>query len=78
MNNFEVIIGIEVRCGFNTKTKINAYPTTACHKSAVNTNINEIDLGQLGALPSVNAAVCKGLYLCTSITHENKPPLHCF
>lgn len=67
MNNFEVIIGIEVHTALNTKTKMFSN-TSADHKAAVNLNINEVDLAHPGALPTVNKqAVYKGLFLANAL-----------
>ncbi|MDR0545862.1 MAG: Asp-tRNA(Asn)/Glu-tRNA(Gln) amidotransferase subunit GatB [Mycoplasmataceae bacterium] len=58
MLNFEATIGIEVHVALNTKTKMfSASPVSAT--SEPNTNINEIDMGLPGALPSPNVAACK-------------------
>ncbi|ASP27884.1 aspartyl/glutamyl-tRNA amidotransferase subunit B [Spiroplasma corruscae] len=53
MNNFEVIIGIENHVELKTKTKMFSDAPVSFGKSP-NTNVNEIDLGYPGALPSVN------------------------
>lgn len=67
MNNFEVIIGIEVHTALNTKTKMFS-ATSTNHKAPVNLNINEVDLAHPGALPTVNKqAVFKGLFLANAL-----------
>ncbi|MCV3743724.1 Asp-tRNA(Asn)/Glu-tRNA(Gln) amidotransferase subunit GatB [Ureaplasma sp. ES3154-GEN] len=67
MRNFEVIIGIEVHCALNTNTKMFS-SALLDHNAAVNTNINEIDLALVGAMPTVNMqAVHKGLFLARAL-----------
>ena len=58
MNNFQTVIGIEVHTVVNSKTKMFS-GTKSSHTDPVNQNINEIDLGLPGALPSVNEEVVK-------------------
>ncbi|MCQ2747972.1 MAG: Asp-tRNA(Asn)/Glu-tRNA(Gln) amidotransferase subunit GatB [Mycoplasmoidaceae bacterium] len=58
MNNFQTVVGIEVHTVVNSKTKMFS-GTKSCHTDPVNTNINEIDLGLPGTLPSVNEEVIK-------------------
>lgn len=72
MQNFEVIIGIEVHTALNTKTKMFSNTPTS-HKSMANTLINEIDLALPGTLPSVNQEVVhKGLFLAKALhMHTN-------
>ncbi|WP_038079542.1 Asp-tRNA(Asn)/Glu-tRNA(Gln) amidotransferase subunit GatB [Ureaplasma canigenitalium] len=70
MNNFEVIIGIEVHTALNTKTKMFS-PSVCDHNSAVNTNINPVDLAHIGTLPTVNrSAVNKGIKLASALHME--------
>jgi aspartyl-tRNA(Asn)/glutamyl-tRNA(Gln) amidotransferase subunit B len=53
MSNFIATIGLEIHIQLNTKTKM--FSTTANNfQSNVNTNVNEYDLGQPGAMPRVN------------------------
>ncbi|EDT87783.1 glutamyl-tRNA(Gln) amidotransferase, subunit B [Ureaplasma parvum serovar 14 str. ATCC 33697] len=67
MQNFEVIIGIEVHTALNTKTKMFSNTATS-HKSIPNTLINEIDLALPGTLPTVNQEVVhKGLFLANAL-----------
>ena len=58
MNNFQTVIGIEVHTVVNSKTKMFS-GTKSSHTDPVNQNINEIDIGLPGALPSVNEEVVK-------------------
>ncbi|MDR0986041.1 MAG: Asp-tRNA(Asn)/Glu-tRNA(Gln) amidotransferase subunit GatB [Mycoplasmataceae bacterium] len=67
MNNFITTIGIEVHTELNTKTKmfsssyVNSY-------DEVNTNINEIDLGLPGSMPTPNKeAVVKAIKLAKAL-----------
>lgn len=58
MNNFKTVVGIEVHTVVNSKTKMFS-GTKSCHTDPVNQNINEIDLGLPGTLPSINEEVVK-------------------
>lgn len=70
ISNFYPTIGIEVHCALNTKSKMFS-PAPNSHNSQPNTNINEIDLGMIGTLPSVNKeAVAKAIKLATAL-HMN-------
>ena len=51
--NFETVIGIEIHCELKTKTKMFSGSRVGFH-DATNSNINEIDLGMPGTLPSLN------------------------
>lgn len=51
--SFETIIGIEIHCELKTKTKMFSSAPVS-FGSAVNSCVNEIDLGHPGTLPSVN------------------------
>jgi aspartyl-tRNA(Asn)/glutamyl-tRNA(Gln) amidotransferase subunit B len=77
MNNFKVTIGIEVHTELNTNSKMfSATPVSFIDEP--NTNINEIDLGLPGTLPSPNkAAVTKGIQLASALKMEIDPML-CF
>ncbi|WP_134110249.1 Asp-tRNA(Asn)/Glu-tRNA(Gln) amidotransferase subunit GatB [Mycoplasmopsis mustelae] len=58
MNNFEVIIGIEIHVELKTKTKIfSAMPID--FDAPANTCANQIDLGYPGTLPQVNKQAVK-------------------
>lgn len=58
MNNFEVIIGIEIHIELNTKTKM--FSSSEINLNALpNTNVNQIDLGYPGTLPLVNKQAVK-------------------
>lgn len=52
-SNFELVIGIEVHVVLNTLTKMFS-PSKSSHFGEVNTNINPIDLGHPGTMPSPN------------------------
>lgn len=70
INNFEIILGIEVHVALNTKTKMFS-PSKSSHNDDVNTNINAIDLGFPGTLPSPNIeAVKKGILLSKALNME--------
>jgi aspartyl-tRNA(Asn)/glutamyl-tRNA(Gln) amidotransferase subunit B len=77
MNNFKATIGIEVHTELNTHSKMfSAAPVSFIDEP--NTNINEIDLGLPGVLPSPNkAAVIKGIQLATALKMKIEPIL-CF
>jgi aspartyl-tRNA(Asn)/glutamyl-tRNA(Gln) amidotransferase subunit B len=67
MNNFKAIIGIEVHTELNTRSKMFSSSPVSSYDE-VNTNINEIDLGLPGILPSPNKeAVIKGIQLATAL-----------
>lgn len=70
MNNFQTVIGIEVHAVVNSKTKMFS-GTKSCHTDPVNQNINEIDLGLPGALPSVNEEVVKKAICLAHALHMN-------
>jgi aspartyl-tRNA(Asn)/glutamyl-tRNA(Gln) amidotransferase subunit B len=67
MNNFKATIGIEVHTELNTRSKMfSTAPVSFTDEP--NTNINEIDLGLPGTLPSPNKeAVIKGIQLATAL-----------
>ena len=70
INNFEVIIGIEVHTVLNTKTKMFS-SSLNLHNAAPNTLVNVIDLGLPGILPAPNAmAIVKAIWLAKSINAE--------
>ncbi len=58
MNNFEVVIGVEVHAELNTKHKIFS-PALNDINAPANTNVHPTDLGLPGALPSFNNEVLK-------------------
>lgn len=69
-NNFEMIIGIEVHVVLNTKSKIFSN-SLANHNSEVNTNINPIDLGLPGCMPTVNkSCIEKAIILAKGLNME--------
>lgn len=70
INNFEVIIGIEVHTVLNTKTKMFS-SSLNLHNAVPNTLVNVIDLGLPGILPAPNAmAIVKAIWLAKSINAE--------
>lgn len=78
MKNFEVTIGIEVHCVLNTKTKMFSSSKNS-HDDFPNTNVNEVDLGIPGTLPSVNeAAVKKAIWLAKELNMECNYQNICF
>ncbi len=67
ISNFFATIGIEVHCALNTKSKMFSNSKNS-HNDKPNTNINEIDLGIIGTLPSINKqAVVKAIKLATAL-----------
>ncbi|WP_027335052.1 Asp-tRNA(Asn)/Glu-tRNA(Gln) amidotransferase subunit GatB [Mycoplasmopsis felifaucium] len=76
MNNFEVIIGIEIHLELNTKTKMFS-PTANNFDAEPNTNVNQIDLGYPGTLPLVNKeAVISGVKLAKALNMSIDNELH--
>jgi aspartyl-tRNA(Asn)/glutamyl-tRNA(Gln) amidotransferase subunit B len=75
MNNFCATIGIEVHTELNTNSKMfSSSPVSFIDQP--NTNINEIDLGLPGVLPSPNqGAVIKGIQLATALNMKIDPLL---
>lgn len=62
--NFETVIGIEIHCELKTNTKMFSGSKVGFN-DPVNTNVNEIDLGMPGTLPSLNKrAVEQALKAC--------------
>jgi aspartyl-tRNA(Asn)/glutamyl-tRNA(Gln) amidotransferase subunit B len=77
MNNFQATIGIEVHAELNTNSKMFSAAAVSFIDQP-NTNINEIDLGLPGILPSPNkAAVIKAIQLATALKMKIDPIL-CF
>lgn len=70
MNNFQTVVGIEVHTVVNSKTKMFS-ASKSCHTDPVNQNINEIDLGLPGALPSVNEEVVRKAICLAHALHMN-------
>lgn len=70
MNNFKTIVGIEVHTVVNSKTKMFS-ATKSSHTDPVNQNINEIDIGLPGTLPSVNDLVVKKAICLAHALHMN-------
>lgn len=67
MNNFDVIIGIEIHIELNTKTKMFSAAAND-FDAAPNTNVSPIDLAYPGTLPSVNKqAVVKAIQMCKAL-----------
>ncbi|MEG0685840.1 MAG: Asp-tRNA(Asn)/Glu-tRNA(Gln) amidotransferase subunit GatB, partial [Erysipelotrichales bacterium] len=62
--NFETVIGIEIHCETKTNTKMFSGSKVGFN-DPVNTNVNEIDLGHPGTLPTINKrAVQQALKAC--------------
>lgn len=55
---FEAVIGLEIHCQLNTKTKLFGREPN-CFGTEPNTNIGYVDTGQPGALPVINKAAVK-------------------
>lgn len=70
MNNFKTTIGIEVHTVVKSKTKMFS-GTVSNHNDPVNQNINEIDLGLPGAMPSVNDFVVRKAICLAHALHMN-------
>lgn len=70
MNNFQTVVGIEVHTVVNSKTKMFS-STKSCHTDSPNQNINEVDLGLPGAMPSVNEEVVKKAICLAHALHMN-------
>lgn len=76
MNNFEVVIGIEIHVELNTKTKMfSSAPIT--FGATPNTKASVVDLGYPGAMPVVNKqAVVKGIQLAKALKMDIDRELH--
>lgn len=76
MNNFEVIIGIEIHVELNTKTKMfSSAPITFAELP--NSKASVVDLGYPGTLPVVNKqAVVKGIQLSKALKMDIDRELH--
>lgn len=70
MNNFKTVIGIEVHTVVNSKTKMFS-GTASAHNDPINKNVNEIDLGLPGALPSINDLVVRKAICLANALHMN-------
>lgn len=68
MNNFKTTIGIEVHTVVNSHSKMFSGAKSS-HIDLPNTNINEIDLGILGTLPSVNVEVINKTLILANALH---------
>lgn len=67
VNQFNVVIGIEVHIVLNTKSKMFSYSKN-CHNDPVNTNIWPIDLGHPGTMPLPNEeCIKKGVILAHAL-----------
>ena len=70
MNNWELVIGIEIHIELNTKTKMFS-PILNNYDSAINSNVSNIDLAYPGTLPLVNKeAIIKGLKLAKALNMQ--------
>ena len=70
MNNFKTTIGIEVHAVVNSNSKMFS-GSKSSHIDTPNTNINEIDLGILGTLPTVNIEVINKSLILANALHMN-------
>ncbi|WP_029513459.1 Asp-tRNA(Asn)/Glu-tRNA(Gln) amidotransferase subunit GatB [Mycoplasmopsis primatum] len=76
MNNFEVVIGIEIHLELKTKTKMFS-PSKIDFDAEPNTKANQIDLGYPGTLPLVNKeAVIFGVKLAKALNMYVDRELH--
>ena len=63
MSKYETVIGLELHCALNTKSKVFS-PTKNEYNEVPNMNVNEIDLSFPGSMPSLNKeAVRKALQM---------------
>lgn len=73
--NFETVIGIEIHCELKTNTKMFSGSKCGFH-DPVNTNINEVDLGMPGSLPTINKrGVQQALKACHIFDMDINPVL---
>ncbi len=70
MNNFEMIIGVEVHTELNTKRKIFS-PALNDINASPNSNVHPIDLGLPGTLPRFNPEVLEKALLVTKALNMN-------
>ncbi|VEU76643.1 Asp-tRNA(Asn)/Glu-tRNA(Gln) amidotransferase subunit GatB [Mycoplasmopsis columbina] len=76
MNNFEVIIGIEIHLELRTKTKMFS-PAANDFNALPNSSINQIDLGYPGTLPLLNKeAVVSGIKLAKALKMTIDQEMH--
>lgn len=69
-NNFELVIGIEVHVVLNSNSKMFS-PSKSVHSDEINTNINPIDLGHPGIMPSPNkVCINKAITLAKALDME--------
>ncbi|MCQ2956919.1 MAG: Asp-tRNA(Asn)/Glu-tRNA(Gln) amidotransferase subunit GatB [Mycoplasmoidaceae bacterium] len=73
MNNFQTVIGIEVHTVVKSNSKMFS-ATKSCHTDPVNTNINEVDIGLPGALPTVNEEVVMKAICLANALHMTIAP----
>lgn len=74
MNNYEVIIGVEIHLELNTKSKM--FSISPNSEGEPNTLFNLYDLGYLGTLPQVNGeAVQKAIALAKALKMQIAPVL---
>ena len=68
--NFETIIGIEIHCELNTKTKMFSSAPNTFGKDP-NTQVNQVDLAHPGTMPRVNKqAVIYSIMACNALNLE--------
>ena len=76
INNFELVIGIEIHIELNTKTKCFS-PVSNDFNGPVNQLVSPIDLGYPGTLPLLNqAVVVKAIKLAKALNMEIDHELH--
>ncbi|AWX42646.1 Aspartyl/glutamyl-tRNA(Asn/Gln) amidotransferase subunit B [Metamycoplasma cloacale] len=67
INDWELVIGIEIHLELNTKTKMFS-PAPNTYEAKENCNVSHIDLGYPGTLPLVNSeAIIKGIKLAKAL-----------
>lgn len=72
--SFETVIGIEIHCELKTKTKMFSSAPVSFGQTA-NTQVNEIDLGHPGCLPSLNMEAVKLAIKAATALHCEIDPL---
>ena len=76
INNFELVIGIEIHIELNTKTKCFS-PVSNDFNGPINQLVSPIDLGYPGTLPLLNqAVVIKAIKLAKTLNMEINHELH--
>ena len=69
---YHVIVGLEMHCEMKSKTKVFS-PATNAYTPSANTNVNEIDLGFPGILPTLNMECVKKAIMAARILNCEIP-----